>query len=49
MDFLFNVVFLFRALRGVIGWKPSVLMVTNITTTQRLEVENVIVAKFLLL
>lgn len=34
-----NIVFVFRALQAGVGWKLSVLMVINITTTQRPEVE----------
>lgn len=34
-----HVVFLFRVLQAVLGWKPSVLMDIHITITQRLEVD----------
>lgn len=33
-----NIVFVFRALQPVLGWKLSVLRVIHITTTQKLEV-----------
>lgn len=43
MNLYFNVVFHFRALQDVLGWKLSVLMVTHITITQRLEVDYVFI------
>lgn len=41
MDLYVNIVIVFRALQAVLGRKPSVLMVINITTTQRLQVKYI--------